>query len=97
MTKADVVSKIAMNTGLEKVDVQEVVENFFKIVKDSMSEGENLYFRGFGSFVVKRRARKVARNIAKNTSIVIPPHHIPSFKPSKAFVEQVRGSVKDEE
>lgn len=90
MTKADVINEIAAKTGLEKVDVQEVVESFFKVVKDSMSEGNNVYFRGFGSFVVKKRARKVARNIAKNTSIVIPPHNVPSFKPSKTFVEKVK-------
>ena len=94
MTKADVISEIAAKTGLEKVDVQEVVEKFFDVVKDSMTEGNNLYFRGFGSFVVKKRERKVARNIAKNTSIIIPPHYVPSFKPSKTFVEKVKNNNK---
>lgn len=97
MTKADVVSEVASQTGLEKVDVQEVLESFFKVVKDKMSEGNNVYFRGFGSFIVKKRARKVARNIAKNTSIVIPPHYVPSFKPSKSFSERVKNQVKDTE
>lgn len=97
MTKADVVSEISAKTGLEKVDVQDVIENFFHVVKENMSKGNNIYFRGFGSFVVKKRARKVARNIAKNTSIVIPPHYVPSFKPSKTFSEHVKNNVKDSE
>lgn len=94
VTKAEVISEISAKTGLEKVDVQEVVESFFKVVKENMSEGNNIYFRGFGSFVVKKRARKVARNIAENKSIVIPPHYVPSFKPSKTFSERVKNNVK---
>lgn len=94
MTKADVVNEIANKTGIEKVDVQRVVETFFDVMKDTMSEGNNVYFRGFGSFVVRKRARKVARNIAKNTSMIIEPHYVPAFKPSKTFVEQVKDSVE---
>lgn len=96
MTKADVINKISEKTGLEKVDVQEVVESFFNVVKESMVNGENVYFRGFGSFVVKKRAQKVARNITKNTSIIIPPHYVPSFKPSKTFSEKVKTNLKVE-
>lgn len=94
MTKADVVSEIAANTGVERAAVQQVVENFFNVLKNNMAQGNNVYFRGFGSFVVKKRARKVARNIAKNTSLVIEPHFIPSFKPAKTFVEDVKSKVK---
>jgi len=94
VTKADVVSEIAAKTGIEKVAVSEVVENFFTVLKDNMSKGTNVYFRGFGSFILKNRARKVARNIAKNTSIVIEPHAVPAFKPAKTFVEDVKKKVK---
>jgi len=94
VTKAEVISEISAKTGLEKVDVQEVVESFFKVVREKMSEGNNIYFRGFGSFIVKKRARKVARNIAQNKSIEIPPHYVPSFKPSKTFSEKVKNNVK---
>ena len=91
MTKADIISEISTKTGIEKVDVQETVEAFFKVIKNSMIGGENVYVRGFGSFVNKKRAKKVARNISKNTAIVIDEHFIPSFKPAKTFVEQVKG------
>lgn len=94
MTKADVVAEIATRTGVEKIAVQSVVEEFFTVLKDNMSKGNNVYFRGFGSFILKNRARKVARNIAKNTSIVIEPHAIPAFKPAKTFVEDVKQRVK---
>jgi DNA-binding protein HU-beta len=94
VTKADVVAEIAARTGVEKIAVQSVVEEFFTVLKDNMSKGNNVYFRGFGSFILKNRARKVARNIAKNTSIVIEPHAIPAFKPAKTFVEDVKGRVK---
>ena len=94
MTKADIISDIADKTGLEKADVQIVVESFFQVVKDSMEHGENIYVRGFGSFVNKKRAKKVARNISKNTAIVIDEHYVPSFKPSKTFVEKIRKSDK---
>ncbi len=94
MTKAEVIAEIADKTGVEKVQVQEAIEMFFTVVKDSMASGENVYVRGFGSFINKKRAKKVARNISKNTSIVIEEHYIPSFKPAKIFVEQVKESVK---
>ncbi len=94
MTKAEIISEISTKTGIEKVDVQETVEAFFKVVKGAMVTGENVYVRGFGSFVVKRRAEKTARNISKNTAIIIPEHFIPSFKPAKTFVEKVRTGNK---
>ncbi len=95
MTKADIISEIASKTGIEKVDVQETVEAFFKVIKNTMISGENVYVRGFGSFVVKKRAQKTARNISKNTAIIIPAHFVPSFKPAKVFVEKVRTNAKD--
>ena len=94
MTKAEIVSDIADKTGLEKVEIQAVVEAFMNEVKDSLAKGENVYLRGFGSFIVKRRAEKTGRNISKNTTIVIPAHNIPAFKPAKTFVEKVKSSVK---
>ncbi len=90
MTKADIVNEVAKATGLEKIAVQRAVESFMTSVKDSLSKGENVYLRGFGSFVVKKRAKKTARNISKNTTIVIPSHKVPSFKPSKAFAGKVK-------
>lgn len=90
MTKADIINQIAKETGIEKVAVQKTVEGFMEAVKDSLYEGENVYLRGFGSFIVKKRAEKTARNISKNTSIVIPAHNIPAFKPSKIFVNKVK-------
>ena len=94
MTKADVVKEISQNTGIEKVTVEKAVEAFMETMKDSLTGGRNVYLRGFGSFIVKRRAEKIARNISKNTSLVIPAHNIPSFKPSKEFVAQVKEQVK---
>lgn len=94
MIKTDVVSQISKKTGLEKRDVKEVVEVFFDIVKDSLIQGENVYFRGFGSFTLKKRAQKIGRNITKNTSIVVPEHFIPYFKPSKTFASKVKDTVK---
>lgn len=96
MTKAEIISEISTKTGIEKVDVQETVEAFFKVVKGAMVSGENVYVRGFGSFVVKKRAEKTARNISKNTAIIIPEHFIPSFKPAKTFVEKVRSGKKSQ-
>ena len=90
MTKAEIIAEISSKTGIEKLDVQEAVEAFFKVVKTSMVEGENVYVRGFGSFVGKKRATKTARNISKNTAIIIPEHFVPSFKPAKVFVEKVK-------
>ena len=90
MTKADIVSEIAKSTGIEKVQVLTVVEAFMESVKDSLIKEENVYLRGFGSFIVKKRAMKVARNISKNTTITIPEHNIPAFKPAKSFAEKVK-------
>ncbi len=89
MTKADIVSEIAKNTGVEKVQVQAIVEAFMESVKDSLIRNNNVYLRGFGSFVVKKRAKKVARNISKNTTITIPEHNIPAFKPAKSFAAKL--------
>ncbi len=94
MTKAEIVAEIANKTGIEKVAVQATVEAFMDTVKDSMVKGENVYLRGFGSFTIKRRAEKTGRNISKNTTIIIPAHNIPSFKPAKTFVNEVKNSVK---
>ena len=90
MTKADIVTEIAKKTGVEKVQIQAIVETFMEEVENSLSRGENVYLRGFGSFIVKTRAEKVARNISKNTTITIPEHNIPAFKPSKSFVAKVK-------
>ena len=90
MTKADIVNKIASNTGISKDDVLKTVEAFMECVKDSLAEKENVYLRDFGSFIVKERAEKTARNIAKNTTIKIPAHSIPAFKPSKEFTGKVK-------
>lgn len=92
MTKADVIAEIAEKTGIDKADVTTSIEAFFSVVKNSMSNGENIYVRGFGSFVNKKRARKIARNISRNTAIIIDEHYIPSFKPSKVFVEKIKSS-----
>ena len=93
MRKADLVTAISEKTGIAKVDVLVTLESFFKEVKDTLAEGENVYIRGFGSFVVKKRAKKVGRHIKRNESIEIPEHYIPSFKPAKVFVDQVKGNV----
>ena len=90
MTKADIVSEIAKNTGVEKVQVMAIVEAFMDSVKGSLENGENVYLRGFGSFIIKKRATKVARNISKNTTITIPEHNIPAFKPAKSFAARVK-------
>ena len=90
MTKADVVSQIAKETGIDKITVLKTVEAFMDNVKGSLAKGENVYLRGFGSFIVKKRATKTARNISKNTSIVIPEHNVPSFKPAKTFNELIK-------
>ena len=94
MTKADIINDIAEKTGIEKVAVQASVEAFMKSVRNSMVSGENVYLRGFGSFIVKRRAEKTGRNISKNTTIIIPAHNVPAFKPAKTFVEKVKNNVK---
>ncbi len=94
MTKADIVNEISKNTGIEKVTVQKTIEAFMDTIKGSLVRGKNVYLRGFGSFVVRKRAEKTARNISKNTTIIIPEHFIPSFKPSKTFVSKVKNNVK---
>lgn len=94
MTKAEVITEIADKTGIDKADIAQAVESFITVVKNSMADGENIYIRGFGSFVNKKRAKKVARNISKNTAMVIDEHFVPSFKPAKDFVEQIKTSKK---
>ena len=94
MTKADIVANISENLGLEKTEVQGTVEAFMKEVKGSLENGENVYLRGFGSFIIKKRAEKTGRNISRNTTIKIPAHNIPSFKPSKVFLEGVKNKVE---
>lgn len=94
MTKADIISEISDKTGIDKAEVTYTLETFFSVVKDSLAKEEPIYVRGFGSFINKKRAKKVARNISKNTAMVIEEHYIPSFKPAKVFVEQVKSSVK---
>ena len=93
MRKADLVAAISEKTGIAKVDVLVALESFFKEVKSSLAEGENVYIRGFGSFIVKRRAKKVGRHIKRNEAIEIPEHFIPAFKPAKIFVELVKDNV----
>lgn len=94
MTKAYIVNEISRTTGIEKVAVQATVEAFMETIKGSIIDGKNVYLRGFGSFVVKKRAEKTARNISKNVTIKIPAHNIPSFKPAKSFVNEVKVKVK---
>jgi DNA-binding protein HU-beta len=93
MRKADLVTAISEKTGVPKVDGLVALETFFKEVKGSLANGENVYVRGFGSFIIKKRAKKIGRHIKKNKAIEIPEHFIPAFKPAKVFVEQVKASV----
>lgn len=104
MTKAEVIQQILeqlekkeikKNDTKEREYCQEVIEHFLKIVKQSLTEGSNIYIRGFGSFIVKKRAKKVARNIAKNQPLMIDAHYIPAFKPSKLFSEKVKKNTKE--
>ena len=90
MTKADIVNEISKFTVIDKASVLETVERFMDIVKDSLANDENVYLRGFGSFIIKTRSQKTARNISQNTTIIIPEHKIPAFKPAKVFMEQVK-------
>ena len=90
MTKADIVNEISKSTGIDKASVLETVERFMDIVKDALANDENVYLRGFGSFIIKTRSQKTARNISQNTTIIIPEHKIPAFKPAKVFMEQVK-------
>ncbi len=93
MTKAEIVASISEKSGIEKADVLRVVEDLMTEVKESLNNGNNVYLRGFGSFIVKKRAEKTGRNISKNTTIKIPAHNIPAFKPAKVFVESVKKNV----
>ena len=97
MTKADIVNEISEKTGIEKMAVQATVEAFMKTIRNSMVEGKNVYLRGFGTFVVKKRAEKIGRNISKNTTVVIPAHYIPAFKAAKTFSDRVKRNVKTDE
>ena len=90
MTKADIVNEISKSTGVDKTTVLATVEAFMDVVKDSLAKEDNVYLRGFGSFVVKKRAAKTARNIAKNTTIIIPAHNVPAFKPADDFLNAVK-------
>lgn len=94
VTKADVINQIAEKTGIDKADVSASVEAFFNIVKSNMASGHNIYVRGFGSFINKKRKKKIARNISRNTAIVIDEHYIPSFKPAKIFINKIKNSDK---
>lgn len=89
MTKAEIAQEIAKTTGIDKASVVEVIEQFMNVVKSSIANGENVYLRGFGSFIIKQRAEKTARNISKKTSLIIPAHNIPAFKPADCFKEEV--------
>ena len=90
MTKAEIVSEIASKTGIDKREVLMVVESLMDTIKTTMTNGEEVFLRGFGSFIIKRRAEKTARNISKNTTMIVPAHNIPAFKPAKEFVEKVK-------
>ena len=94
MTKAELVSKIAEKTGDEKLTTLAIVESFMNEIKESISANEGVYLRGFGTFKPKKRAEKTGRNIKKNTTIIIPAHHIPAFKPAKIFMQEVKKNVK---
>jgi DNA-binding protein HU-beta len=94
MTKAETVTKIAKKTGIDKPDVQIVLEALFQVIQSAMAEGKSVYFKGFGRFVNKKRAKKVARNLSDNTAIIIDEHYVPTLKPSKAFVTKIRETVK---
>lgn len=95
MTKSDIVNEIAERTNVDKENVLKVVESMMSTVKNNMAGGKNVYLRGFGSFIVKKRAAKTGRNISKNTAIIIPEHYIPSFKPAKVFMEKIKKNVKE--
>ena len=97
MTKAEIVNEIAQQTGIDKQTIMRTVEAFMVTVKDALANDEEVFLRGFGSFILKRRAQKTARNISKNTTLVIAAHDIPAFKPAKSFIAQVSGEVVNEE
>ena len=93
MTKADIVKNKTAQTGVDKTDVQMIAEKFMDEIKNSLQNNNNVYLRGFGSFIIKTRAEKTGRNISKNTAVIIPAHNIPAFKPSKTFVKSVKQNV----
>ena len=90
MTKAEIVNEIAQQTGIDKQTIMKTVEAFMVTVKDALANDEEVFLRGFGSFIIKTRAQKTGRDISKNTSIIIPEHNIPAFKPAKVFIEQLK-------
>ena len=94
MTKADIINEIVKKTGIEKPAVAATVEAIMETIKKSMTNGENIYLRGLGTFLLKKRAEKTGRNISKNTSVKIPAHMVPAFKPSKEFAGVVKSKVK---
>ena len=96
MRKSDLIAQISDKTGIPKVDVMVTLETMFKEIKESLTQGENIYIRGFGSFITKKRAAKIGRNIKRNTSVEIPEHYIPAFKPAKKFVEEVKQNWRGE-
>jgi DNA-binding protein HU-beta len=95
MRKADLINQISEKTGIPKVDVMVALETMFKEIKESLIAGENIYIRGFGSFITKKRAAKIGRNIKKNIAVKIPEHYIPAFKPAKEFVKEVKSKKTD--
>lgn len=97
MRKADLINRISEKTGIPKVDVLVALESMFKEIKHTLAEGENIYIRGFGSFIVKKRAAKIGRNIKKNVAVAIPEHFIPAFKPSREFIQEIKSSTKIKE
>ena len=94
MTKAELVNEVSNKTGIEKIVVQQTVESMMKVIKTSLQSKENVYLRGFGSFICKKRAQKTGRIITKNTTIIIPEHYIPAFKPAKTFTDRVKSAHK---
>ena len=94
MTKAEIVTEVSHNTGIEKAAVLATIEEMMVVIKESIAKGENVYLRGFGSFIIRKRAEKTGRNISKKTTIIIPAHNIPAFKPAKTFMEEVKNNVK---
>ena len=94
MTKAELVSKIGEKTGVEKLTTLAIVESMMDEIKNAISDNEAVFLRGFGTFKPKKRAEKTGRNIKKNTTIIIPAHHIPAFKPAKVFVNEVKRNLK---
>lgn len=97
MTKLDIINQIVATTGIAKKDATVAVESFMKIVRDAMCNEENVYLRGFGTFLVKKRAEKTARNISRNTTLVVPAHNYPGFKPAKSFQQRMKGEEVTEE